>query len=66
MHPARTPSTHCALCCAQERVHLVICYSTVSEQFRSRALRFPALLSSCVIVYFPRWTPDALLALTSE
>jgi dynein heavy chain len=47
-------------------VHLVICYSTVSEQFRSRALRFPALLSSCVIVYFPRWTPEALLALTSE
>ena len=55
-----------ALCRVQERVHLVICYSTVSEQFRSRALRFPALLSSCVIVYFPRWSPDALLALTSE
>ena len=63
--PTRQNSEHCAHC-AQERVHLVICYSTVSEQFRSRALRFPALLSSCVIVYFPRWTPDALLALTSE
>jgi dynein heavy chain len=50
----------------QERVHLVICYSTVSEQFRTRTLRFPALLSSCVLVYFPRWSRDALLALTSE
>ncbi|SCU69962.1 Cytoplasmic dynein 2 heavy chain (DYNC2H1), putative [Trypanosoma equiperdum] len=45
----------------RERLHFVLCFSPVGDKFRTRARKFPALVSSCIINWFFPWPKQALL-----
>ncbi|KAF8281137.1 dynein, axonemal, heavy polypeptide 5 [Trypanosoma cruzi] len=50
----------------RERLHFVLCFSPVGDKFRTRARKFPALVSSCVINWFFPWPKQALLDVSSR
>lgn len=50
----------------RKRLHLVLCFSPVGDDFRSRARKFPALVNCTVIDWFQPWPQDALLSVGKE
>ncbi|CAM39085.2 putative dynein heavy chain [Leishmania braziliensis MHOM/BR/75/M2904] len=50
----------------RERLHFVLCFSPVGDRFRTRARKFPALISSCIINWFFPWPRQALLDVSSR
>jgi dynein heavy chain len=50
----------------KKNLHVVLCFSPVGEDFRSRAKRFPALVNCTVIDWFQPWPKDALYSVGSK
>ncbi|OHT04931.1 Dynein heavy chain family protein [Tritrichomonas foetus] len=47
-------------------LHIVLCFSPVGEQFRTRNLKFPGLFNCCTIDWFTHWPHQGLVSVASN
>ena len=50
----------------RESLHVVLAMSPLSNAFRNRVRKFPAIVNCCTIDWFQSWPTDALLAVASK
>ena len=69
-YPKRIPTNDALYGFFIERVranlHTCLCFSPVSEKFRQRALKFPAVFSGCTMDWFMAWPKDALVGVADH
>lgn len=44
----------------RERLHIVLAFSPVGEQFRNRCRQFPSIINCCTIDWYNAWPAEAL------
>ena len=47
-------------------LHMALAFSPVGDDFRNRAMKFPAIINATVIDYFQPWPEDALLGVATQ
>lgn len=54
------------LATVRKNLHMILCFSPVGEDFRSRAKKFPAISNSTTIDWFHPWPKEALLSVATQ
>jgi dynein heavy chain len=47
-------------------LHMALAFSPVGDDFRNRAMKFPAIINATVIDYFQAWPEEALLGVATQ
>lgn len=50
----------------KRNLHVILCFSPASSDFRSRARKFPAIVNCTLIDWFQPWPKDALLSVAAR
>ncbi|VVC38387.1 Dynein heavy chain, domain-2,Dynein heavy chain domain,Dynein heavy chain, P-loop containing D4 domain,P- [Cinara cedri] len=50
----------------KEQLHVVLAFSPIGNDFRTRIRKFPSLVQCCTIDWFQNWPADALLAVATK
>jgi dynein heavy chain len=50
----------------REKLHIVLAFSPVGEQFRSRCRQFPSIINCCTIDWYNAWPSEALYSVAQR
>jgi dynein heavy chain len=48
----------------RERLHIVLAFSPVGDQFRNRCRQFPSIINCCTIDWYNAWPAEALFSVS--